>query len=315
MGGLRFADGTGPGDRTDFNFRHDEPVFLTFDGLWFQRLPRYYYATTIEFDPRGRLFRPPSRYGIFRFGFVLNVMYESIHVEYENTEPMRQVWRRPILDTAAEPPNRPFVHDPAEMVARLPMIVEGHTRVVEVRDTIRPGIEIFYGPSGFGDLLDPWSAEGYVPRSDQRIRFSYIDQPRIAVPQRFGGERLHRLEQVVVFRFWVVAMPASGGSVEVLAHSPEFSLQAWLETQPSSLRSLEPQPAFMCEGLPGRWTRPFASIAEAERAARGVGNLQPRPGPGPVAPITTGTTANDRLIAWVTAQGIAPRDPSETTHR
>lgn len=316
MAGLRFADGSRPGDAPVSLFRESAPVYLTFDSLWFHPLPRYHYEVTLEFDPRGRLLRAPRRFDRYRIGFVLNVTYESIAIDYDGVSPKRQVWRRAVLDTAAEAAARPFVHDPVSLVQVIPMIVEGQTRWVEDRVNIAPGVELLYGPAGFGDFLDPWSAEGYSARPNQRVHLSYIDQPRIALPQRFGGGRLERAEQIVVFRFWIIALRASAGAPEILGHSPEFTLQAWFEPQPSGLRSIEPPPRWLAAGLAGRHTRAFRNQREIERAQRTAGRMQPQPGPGGVAPVLSGTTANERLVDWFRDEGLLPRaDASVGTHR
>jgi hypothetical protein len=307
MAGLRFADGTGPGDAPIARFRESAPVFLTFDSLWFQPLPRYHYEVTLEFVPQGRMLRPPRRFEIYRIGFVLNVVYESISIEYAGVAPKRHVWRRPILDTAADPPGRPFVHDPVQLVQVIPIVVEGQERLVVDRVNVAPGVELFYGPSGFGDLLDPFSPEGYHPRPNQRIHLSYIDQPRIALPQRFEGGRLQRAEQIVVFRFWIVALRGAGvAATDILGHSPEFTLQGWFEPGPSSLRSLEPHPRWIAVGLAGRHVRPFRDQRDVERASRGAESVQPRPGPGGTPPVLTGTTANERLVQWFRDERLLP---------
>lgn len=308
MAGLRFADGTRPGDAPIARFLESAPVYLTFDGLWFHPLPRYHYEITLEFDRRGRLLRPPSRFDAYRIGFVLNVMYESIVIEYAGVAPKRQVWRRAALDTATDAAGRPFVHDPISLVQVIPIIIAGQTRLVQDRVNITPGVRLFYGPAGFGDFLDPWSAEGYSARSNQSIHLSYIDQPRIALPQRFGGGRLERVEQIVVFRFWIVALRASAGAPEILGHSPEFTLQAWFEPQPSGLLSIEPPPRWLSGGLVGRHTRPFRDQREIDRAQRAQGSVQPHPGPGGVAPVLSGTTANERLDEWFRSESLLPRD-------
>lgn len=308
--GLRFADGRRTGDAPVSSFRPSSPAFLIREGLWLQPLARYHFEVVVEHSSSGGIVPTPARAGIWRIGFVLNVAYERVSVRYGSDRPISATWRRPVLDSAS-PTSRPFVHDPAEQVIRIPIFIDGEAteRFVEDRVNVVPGKELFYGPLGLGELVDPFGAVGYVPWSAQRLPLIYEDRPYLAVPQTLGGRRLARLEQLVVFRFWIIAQDTGRRRTNVLATSPEFTMAAWLETGPSALLSLEPRPAWMCYGLAGRWLRLFQNHGEREAAEQRTSELRPQPGrAGGPWPVLEGATANERLSEWVHRQGLGRGD-------
>lgn len=305
--GLHFVNGGGRGDRPIANFAPESARYSRLEMTWRQPLPRYEFRVTVAHDPRARTVPEPARGEAWSIGFVLNVMYERVLVQYGAETRMERTWARPVLDTASATA-RPFVQDDVVQRVFHPIEVGGQeVRYVEERRHMRPAVNVRYGPEGLGELLDPWSPSGYVPWRRQRIDLMYVDQPVLTVPAMMDGERLRRLEQVVVFRFWIIVLASQTQRTHILGSSPEFTLAAWLEAEPATI-GLGQDWVGGSYDLPGRQPRLIRSEEQVQALQSRLGPLRPQPGAGhPPPPRLDGETANDRLEEWVREQGLEVR--------
>lgn len=304
--GIRITDSQQPNYPPVGSFQTSPPLYRRELDAWQQFLPRYFYEADVEYHPRARLAPPPRRAEPWRIGLVQNVLYERILVEYREQEPYEVTWSRSALDIGSEA-YRPFYNEPYVVTVTLPSAAPGITQPIVSRESIIAVHEVRYGPRGFGMLLDPWDPDGYSPLPNQVLRLRMEDRPFLILRNWYGSE-LVRAEQVLVMRFWIIAIGPSTRPV-VIGHSPPFTLVAWMQLAPRQFLTLQPSPTWGSYDLPGATTRIIRDPARiAALQQRDV--LRPIPGPGPV-PLLTGTSANARTGAWIEAQGLLPpvREP------
>jgi hypothetical protein len=300
--GLRITDSQQPHYPPIDVFTTAPPFYVQEDDAWLQFLPRYSYEVDVEYHPRARLAPAPPEVQPWRIGIVQNVLYERILIEYLDQEPYTTTWTRPALDLGSEA-YRPFYNEPYTVEVRIPISVAGVDRLVEDRVQIVAVHELFYGPRGLGQLLDPWDPDGYHPMPNQVVRLRMEDQPVLPIRNWYGSE-LVRAEQVLVVRFWVIAMEVRSRSV-VLGLSPPFTLVAWMRLAPRQLRSIQPRPSWGSYSLSGVHTRIIESSERVERLQSRSERLRPVPGSTP-APLLTGTAANTRTSKWMRGNGLSP---------
>ncbi|MGH6801240.1 MAG: hypothetical protein ACRECZ_07495, partial [Methylocella sp.] len=147
------------------------------------------------------------------------------------------------------------------------------------------------------ELLNP-STGGVAPTNKPDI-FNSSDQPNLVTKLRLSKSSIiKRAEKLTSFQLWLAARTPR--ATHILAHIDPFTLVYWFETTSalkSDLSIETPDYKYEFYGENG--------VAKAvRRSGKGTPNLQPRLGVGVKSPAMTGVTANKRIRAWATANGL-----------
>jgi hypothetical protein len=271
----------------------------------------------IGFDPD-----PNKGYGglpndppVLFIGIVQNVLFQRGVFEYDGGLAFQYEFANPAVDIrpSAGPDTWPFTAEP----------YSGKDRPKEL-----PYIIIKYTSGGYGeipsnakwvDFLDTSNTSGVQINNKPDSLFT-VDSPQMGAPtEPKKGSFVRRIEQVVSFQAWLVALPGlfRGGffgpylaqayfsqqSRAVLAFVPSFTLTFWLERK-SRGNFLNP-PAFDY----GIYVENGSILKRGvNRSIKGIGPspfLQPKPGNGGRNPVTEGLFAIDLLDGWLNANRFA----------
>lgn len=267
------------------NYLPIAPRFESF--TWYFFSPKFDWHATIEFDPKStKPPKTPQKEETWLVGFVLNVLYSRLSIEYHGREkPFAIEWSRRVLDSVAPPEYRPFANAPWHPMPDQPGF------------TYRAAAVISYGPKGI-ELL-PDLGQKSQPGTQQNPDITLSDQPGLSVPSLFGSKPLRRVEYLDVFKLWVIAQ-SPGKQLFALVNSEEYSIV---------YRATFPIPQF--KALPTEPTN-WESYA-VNGALRRIPDTIPKkdfkplrlqPGEGSPKPVVSGETANERALKWLEDSGL-----------
>jgi hypothetical protein len=252
------------------------------------------FGVAFDADPKVGIGGAPSSPQAWRIGIVQNLLFEHLYYKFENGQVFEKDWRDAAIDYKEGTVATPFFGDAQRETGKL--------RQITVAD-------VWLTSRGYGETTN--SAGVIVDNAPSS--FNMWDEPSGGCRLRLkDGSMIKRVEKVLTFQTWLIATPKPaaqgkiGGSVEVLAHVPVFSLVFWLETtKPKKpiTTSLETPPYDW--GMFGD-----AGLVDAKRINRkvtGLGSVpdvKPKAGDGGKKPVLSGVTANDRANAFLTNNGL-----------
>jgi hypothetical protein len=276
----------------------EQTTFYPIVNKFFYDMQGFSIGFTFQFDAKRGVPPVPHSRELWQIGIVQNVLYDSLHFEYENGEVFAKEFSSPALDS--DKYSRPFYSDPIRIsLDKLKLKPEPGDDKTLV-DVMVPVREFWYCSEGIGKLLDPWSNSG-VHIDEEAQSVNIYDKPR-------RGAKMHRdlksvitkAECIVALQAWLIAK--NGSRVRVLAYVGPFSLIYWLRTEPrpDHLSIETPAHKWSCYSEKGIARR--VVFHEGIKPARITGGA----GAGGRNPVLDGETANDRDERWMKEKGIWP---------
>ena len=145
-----------------------------------------------------------------------NVLSEMLYFEYEIEDERSKRMKKTIFTTV-------FGDAAVDMLPGSELPFYGKPSFDPNKLQTRPFAGIWLTSQGYGQLADPFADLG-IATTNKPDTFNAWDQPSGGAffHLRKDGAQLKRMEKIISFQSWLVALGA--GKTEVLAHFPPFSL-------------------------------------------------------------------------------------------
>jgi hypothetical protein len=238
----------------------------------------------------------PSDEQLVQIGIVQNVLFLMNNFEYDNQQNIGFQMLHAAVDIRQDAFTRVFTGEPFFGVQR---------------PNERPYSVIWFTSQGYGELLNPNDPSG-VSTNNKPDSFFAVDEPSSVVVRELNGGLIRRIEDVITFQAWLVAL--SGGQMNVLAHVPPFTLVFWLDrTSGRGDYFHSPKFRFGIYGENGIFNpqrgvnRDHQHTGLGGATGRVSPNVQPGLGNGGRVPLTSGRRAADILNGFLKARGLLPR--------
>jgi hypothetical protein len=274
--------------KDEFAFNAKEPTYDFIDRAWVISAPAYLSVCGIVDHPKVNALPRPRQPENWRVGFVQNVLYQSLNVEYENGS-KQMTWPDPLLD-AADQVSRPFCYRAAIVQT---LVALGSAGPVRIQEDFSPYRDVVYGPAGLGELKP--STQQVVPAKDP-LPIHFGDAPGMKVDQKCGRGTLQRVLRLSVHRLWVLAIREERRVP--LAFTSPFTMASHLEVGSGFGISTPPwKYHWSVQGSDQRRVDP-ERLAQAKPTAPQTHRVGGGGVPVPKDLVLTGPTANEETQKW-----------------
>jgi hypothetical protein len=271
-----------------FAFKESKPYYAPLERAWQVFHPAYVWTCGIVDHRASTIIPRPKTPERWRVGFVQNVLYQRFSAEYERGKKEME-WKTAMLD-ATDQRVRPYSH--VQTILNLQLSLEGVKTITIKVDEYLPYRDVAYGPTGVGEVRDPFTPLGDVAPARHPLGIHFGDRPGFKIDQMAELGRLKRAVRLSVHRFWVLAMQHDR-AVALAATSP-FTLASSLDVGGGSGFG-QPEHDWLSTAAGGDRRRDDprtlksggnVSLARAE-TTKGIPN-----------PVVTGKTANEVTQEW-----------------